>query len=160
MADVVDPATRSRMMAGIRGKNTKPEIAIRKALHARGFRFRIHSKNVPGRPDLVLPRFRAALFVHGCFWHGHDCELFRLPGTRQEFWSEKIESNRMRDTKVAELLDLAGWRALTIWECAFRGPRSIGFDATMERTIDWIRSGSDRAEIRGDNGARRLEQLA
>src|SRR5690606_23016710 len=151
MPDIVDAATRSRMMAGIRGKNTKPEIAIRKALHARGFRFRIHPEKVPGRPDLVLARYRAAIFVHGCFWHGHDCELFKIPGTRREFWREKIEANRQRDTRVAKLLDLAGWRALIIWECAFRGSGKIGFEETIDRTAEWIRSGSEKAEIRGNN---------
>ncbi len=101
MPDIVAPAVRSRMMAGIRGRNTKPEIFIRKALHARGFRYRLHPRAVPGVPDFTLPRWRAAVFVHGCFWHGHDCPLFRLPGTRPDFWLAKIERNRARDAEVA-----------------------------------------------------------
>ncbi|RUV57361.1 DNA mismatch endonuclease Vsr [Mesorhizobium sp. M1A.F.Ca.IN.022.02.1.1] len=160
MVDVVDSATRSRMMAGIKGKNTKPEIAVRKALHAQGLRYRVHAKEVPGRPDLVLPKYRAAIFVHGCFWHGHDCELFRLPSTRTEFWAQKIESNRQRDAKVGAMLASAGWRELTIWECAFRGAHKIGFDEVIQRAIEWIKSRSAKAEIRGKDGARRPQQLA
>ena len=87
-------------MSGIRGRDTKPEKLIRSALHRLGFRFRLQSKKIPGRPDLVLPKFRAAVFVHGCFWHGHDCPLFRLPGTRRAFWDAKIKRNRERDTEV------------------------------------------------------------
>lgn len=160
MVDVVDAVTRSRMMAGIRGKDTKPEIAVRKALHAQGLRFRLHAKDIPGRPDLVLPKYRAAIFVHGCFWHGHDCELFRLPASRPEFWAQKIESNKQRDEKVGAMLVGAGWRELTIWECAFRGKQKIGFDEVIHRAIEWIKSGSGKAEIRGRNGARRPQQLA
>ena len=94
MPDIVDSATRSRMMAGIRSTNTRPELAIRKALHAAGFRYRLHPRDVPGKPDMAFARYRAAVFVNGCFWHGHDCPLFRLPDTRREFWSAKIERNR------------------------------------------------------------------
>ena len=100
MVDVVDSATRSRMMAGIRSKSTQPELTIRKALHAQGFRYRLHPGNVPGHPDIALPRYRAAVFVNGCFWHGHDCQLFHFPATRPEFWREKIARNRLRDARV------------------------------------------------------------
>ena len=93
MADVVDRKTRSRMMSGIRGKNTRPELLIRKGLHARGFRFRLHDKRLPGKPDLVLPKYSAVIFVHGCFWHGHDCHLFKWPQSRREFWRKKITRN-------------------------------------------------------------------
>ncbi len=89
MPDIVDAQTRSRMMAGIRSTNTRPELAIRKALHAAGFRYRLHPRDVPGKPTWRLPRYRAAVFVHGCFWHGHDCPLFRLPDTRREFWTHE-----------------------------------------------------------------------
>lgn len=149
MPDVVDPETRSRMMSGIRGKDTKPEILIRKALHARGLRYRLHAGDVPGRPDIVFPRFRAAVFVHGCFWHGHDCPLFRLPGTRTEFWREKIQRNRARDTAVAAGLDAAGWRRATVWECALRGRGRIDLVGLIDRLESWIRSKAPALELRG-----------
>ena len=154
MADVVDKATRSRMMRGIRGKDTKPELRLRRALHAQGFRYRLHVRDLPGKPDIVLPRYRAAVFVHGCFWHGHDCALFRLPGTRTEFWRDKIEGNRARDQRSVEALLASAWRVLTVWECSFRGKGAIGFDETLSRCIAWLRSDIPQAEIRGSaNGA-------
>ncbi len=149
MADVVDRATRSRMMSGIRNRDTGPERLIRSALHRLGFRFRLHPADVPGRPDLILPRYSAALFVHGCFWHGHDCSLFRLPGTRRPFWRAKISRNVERDAEVARLLEQQGWRQLTIWECTFRGPDSIGIEETVRRTARWMTSRRARGEIRG-----------
>jgi DNA mismatch endonuclease (patch repair protein) len=149
VVDVVDVATRSRMMSGIRGRDTGPERLIRSALHSLGFRFRLHSKSVPGRPDLVLPRYGAAVFVHGCFWHGHDCSLFRLPSTRRQFWRAKIRRNAERDVEVALQLEQLGWRHLTIWECAFRGPGQIGVEETANRASRWIMSRRMRGEIRG-----------
>ena len=137
-------------MSGIRDKNTRPEIAIRKGLHARGFRFRIHAAGLPGKPDIVLPKFRAAVFVNGCFWHGHDCSLFKLPATRQEFWLEKIGKNKIRDRMVAEELSASGWRTLFIWECAFRGREKIGLEEAINRAADWIRNSTMYAEIRGE----------
>lgn len=153
MADVVSPEVRSRMMAGIRSTNTRPEIAIRRALHAKGLRFRLHAANVPGKPDLVLPKYRAAVFVHGCFWHGHDCPLFRLPATRPEFWQAKIDRNRTRDAVVAASLRQTGWRQLLIWECAMRGRSRIGLEATADRATAWIRSDLPAGAIRGANTA-------
>lgn len=149
MPDIVDAQTRSRMMAGIRAGNTKPELLIRKALHGLGYRYRLHAAGVPGRPDIVLSRRRAAIFVHGCFWHGHDCALFRMPGTRREFWETKIERNRARDAEVRDLLYRADWRQATVWECAFRGPSQIGLKETITRLASWI-DGEDAAlDIRG-----------
>ena len=136
-------------MSGIRGKDTKPELAIRKALHASGFRFRLHSRNVPGKPDLVLPKYRAAVFVHGCFWHGHDCPFFKVPDTRRDFWLAKIEGNRTRDNVVREQLVQAGWRRLVIWECALRGRNRLGLEPTVEQAIDWITGEDAQGEIRG-----------
>ena len=107
-ADSVTPDVRSRMMAGIRGKNTKPELAMRSALHRRGFRFRLHCKELPGKPDLVFRKFRAVIFVHGCFWHGHGCHLFKWPKTRSEFWQQKIHSNIDRDRRQRLALISAG----------------------------------------------------
>lgn len=149
MADVVDARTRSRMMSGIRDKNTKPELAIRRGLHALGFRYRLHPKDIPGKPDLWLPRYKAAIFVNGCFWHGHDCSQFKLPGTRQEFWKTKIERNRARDARVEELLTARGLRRLDIWECALRGPGRIGLNETLFRTAEWLRGEDVRRTIRG-----------
>jgi len=149
MADVVDAATRSRMMSGIRGKNTKPELWVRLGLHAKGFRYRLHPKDVPGKPDIWLPKHRAAIFVHGCFWHGHDCSLFKMPGTRQDFWRAKIDANRKRDAIVDALLADRQIRRLEIWECAFRGPGRIGLEETLARTAAWLLSDDARDEIRG-----------
>lgn len=140
-SDVVDATTRSRIMAGIRGKDTKLEMLVRRGLHSRGFRFRLHDRALPGRPDLILPRYRAAIFVHGCFWHSHNCPLFQWPRTREEFWRKKIESNRDRDRRAAERLQEAGWRVLTIWECALRGKTDADRDATLDRAAGWITSG-------------------
>lgn len=149
MADIVDAATRSRMMAGIRSKNTKPEIALRRALHRRGFRYRLHSTDLPGKPDLVFRSSRAVIFVHGCFWHGHDCLLFRLPSTRRQFWADKISANRRHDELVrAQLADL-GWRQLVIWECATRGKGANDMEAVADRIAMWIKSRRRSAEFRG-----------
>ena len=97
MVDIVDQATRSKMMAGIKSKNTKPELVIRSGLFARGLRFRLHPKELPGKPDLVFPKYKTVLFVHGCFWHAHDCHLFRIPSSNQEYWQKKLIGNRDRD---------------------------------------------------------------
>lgn len=123
MADVVDAATRSRMMAGIKGKNTRPEMIVRRALHKAGFRYRLHVKDLPGKPDIVLPKYRTAIFVHGCFWHGHGCKNFKWPKTREAWWREKIGKNVERDRLKAEALGAAGWRVETIWECDIDGRR-------------------------------------
>lgn len=129
MVDVVDPARRSRMMSGIRAKNTRPEIFIRKGLHALGFRFRIHAAAIPGKPDIVLPKYHALIVVHGCFWHAHDCHHFKLPATNTAFWKNKLDENCQRDRRNLKLQLAAGWRCLTVWECAIRacrrGPRKL-----------------------------------
>jgi len=118
MTDIVSSAVRSRMMSGIQARDTKPEILVRKALHAQGYRFRLHRKDLPGNPDIVLPRFRVAILVHGCFWHMHKgCKLARIPSTRTEFWSAKLLTNAMRDQTALSRLLAIGWRVLTIWEC-------------------------------------------
>jgi DNA mismatch endonuclease, patch repair protein len=117
MADVVDAATRSRMMSGIRGKDTKPEMIVRRALHKGGFRYRLHDKKLPGRPDIVLPKYKTVIFVHGCFWHRHGCKHFKWPKTRVEFWREKIEGNVRRDEMSISELKQHGWSTFVIWEC-------------------------------------------
>jgi DNA mismatch endonuclease (patch repair protein) len=113
-------------MSGIRGKNTKPELALRRALHARGFRFRLHSGKVHGRPDLVLPKHRAVVFVHGCFWHRHEgCRYATVPATRPEFWRAKFDANVARDNAIRTRLLEDGWRVATVWECALRKPERL-----------------------------------
>lgn len=146
MADIVDAATRSRMMSGIRGKDTKPEFLVRRGLHARGFRFRLHGSKLPGRPDLVLPKYSAAVLVHGCFWHAHGCSLTKIPQTRPDFWRQKLEGNQARDARqLAELNDM-GWRTLVIWECALRGPQDM-LSFTLESAASWLRSYEASTEI-------------
>lgn len=147
--DIVDAVTRSRMMAGIKGKDTKPELVVRRGLHALGFRYLLHDRRLPGRPDMVLPRWHAAIFVHGCFWHGHDCPLFRWPGTRQDFWRQKIGRNQERDAEVEAALDRAGWRMLKIWECSIKGVGRIGVESVLPLTAEWLRSDARTGEIRG-----------
>ena len=149
MADVVTAAVRSRMMAGISGKNTKPELLLRKGLHAQGFRFRVHRRDLPGTPDIVLPRYRAALFAHGCFWHGHDCHLFKVPGTRTDFWLAKIARNQEVDCKAQEALAFAGWRQGVVWECALKGRTRLPPGDVIGLCTAWLRSGEERLEVRG-----------
>lgn len=122
MADIVDAETRSRLMAGIRSKNTKPELLLRRALHARGLRYRLHGAKLPGKPDLVFAKHQAVIFVHGCFWHRHsNCRFATTPSTRSEFWTAKFSANIERDKRnVAALLE-NGWRIATVWECALKG---------------------------------------
>jgi len=120
LVDSLTPEQRSAQMSRIRGTNTKLEVLVRKALHARGFRYRLGGAGLPGRPDIVLPKYGTVVFVHGCFWHGHSCPLYRLPKTRPEFWADKIGKNRSRDERVVAELELAGWRVLTVWECSLR----------------------------------------
>jgi DNA mismatch endonuclease, patch repair protein len=149
MVDVVDTATRSRMMSGIRGRDTQPERVIRSLLHRRGFRFRLDVRDLPGRPDIVLPRYRAAVFVHGCFWHGHNCPLFKWPQTRPEFWREKIGRNRANDAKALAALAAQGCRVAVIWECALRGADRDP-QAVVDRLGAWLAdTGSAWFEARG-----------
>lgn len=118
MADIVDAATRSRMMSGIRGKNTAPEMAVRRFLHALGIRYRLHVNNLPGKPDIVLPKYRTVIFVHGCFWHQHPgCRNAVIPKSNVSFWEDKLRSNTARDARHQAALADAGWRAIVIWEC-------------------------------------------
>jgi len=117
MADMFDPQQRSEIMAKIRARNTSPEMTVRKAVHRAGFRFRLHRKDLPGTPDLVFPRHRLAVFVHGCFWHKHNCGLFRWPKSNVEYWRRKIERNVERDRQAMSKLEESGWTVYVIWEC-------------------------------------------
>lgn len=141
MADIVDPAKRSEMMAGIGAKNTKPELVVRQILHRLGYRFRLHRKDLPGKPDIVLPRWNTVIFVHGCFWHGHNhCPLFRLPKSRTEFWKGKIAANQSRDGKVRSELLLMNWRVVEVWECALKGRLRLETNKVAELLSVAIRS--------------------
>lgn len=129
MADIVDPQTRSRMMSGIRGKNTQPEMLVRRLLHAMGYRYRLHARELPGKPDIVFRRRRIAIFVHGCFWHRHpdpECRLARMPKSRVDFWQPKLEGNRMRDEANVAALEAMGWKVLLVWECQLRDREQLG----------------------------------
>ncbi|HBX72717.1 very short patch repair endonuclease [Haliea sp.] len=154
MVDVVSQEKRSRIMGSIRGRNTKPEIALRSGLHRLGLRFSLRSK-LPGRPDITLPRHRTVVFFHGCFWHGHEgCALFRLPKTRPEFWRDKIEANRERDARVLNELAALRWRIAVVRECSIRGSLRRELSDICLELADWIRGGDDAfMEISGWVGA-------
>lgn len=146
MTDILDKQTRSRMMAGIKGKDTKPELVLRRAVHARGFRYRLHSKNVPGRPDLVFPKHDAIVFVHGCFWHRHErCRYTTTPTTRPEFWQAKFAANVARDAAIQGHLKETGWRVATVWECSLRKTEQLA--ATIEILRAWLLSDDRQLEI-------------
>ena len=149
MADNVSPEVRSRMMAGIRATNTKPELILRKGLHARGFRFRLHDRKLPGKPDIVLPRYHAVIQAHGCFWHGHECLLFKWPKTREEFWRTKIARNRVVDERNKEFLINEGWRQATVWECALKGRTRLPIDEVLSHCENWLMSDKQTVEISG-----------
>lgn len=142
------------MMSGVRSKDTKPEVAVRKGLHAKGFRYRLHDPALPGKPDIVFPKYRAVVFVNGCFWHGHDCHLFKLPSTRPDFWKAKIARNTENDKNARNRLQELGWRVMTVWECALKGREKIPLDALLAEVADWLANGVSpdeaRSEIRGD----------
>ena len=126
MADVVTPEVRSRMMSGIRGRNTRPEKLVRSALFAAGLRFRLHRRDLPGRPDLVLAKWRTAVFINGCFWHAHpDCRFFRIPKSRRSFWVKKLGANRSRDATCTAALVSQGWKVVTVWDCALRADPAV-----------------------------------
>lgn len=135
--DVVDAATRSRMMAGIRSRDTRPEMMVRKHLHARGFRYRLHVRTLPGSPDLVLPRYHVVIFVHGCFWHRHlGCRYATTPASNVERWRLKFDSNTERDSRQESMLRTAGWRVIVVWECELKRTP----DERLMRLEDEIRS--------------------
>jgi DNA mismatch endonuclease (patch repair protein) len=152
MTDIVDSQTRSRMMSGIRGKNTQPELALRRALHALGLRYRLHAKGVPGKPDIVMPRCHAVIFVHGCFWHRHaGCRYATVPATRPDFWAAKFDANAARDAAVRSALLEAGWRVGTVWGCALRTETCVA--QTRELVTAWLH-GSDAVLEVGEADAR------
>ena len=133
-------------MAGIKGKNTVPELVLRQAMHKRGFRFRLHVKQLPGGPDLLFPKYNAAVFVHGCFWHRHsNCRYATTPATRTEFWQTKFTANVARDSLSVMALVKSGWRVAIIWECSLRS--SVGIQETAEELSEWLDSDSLQLEL-------------
>jgi DNA mismatch endonuclease (patch repair protein) len=133
MTDVHEPVVRSYNMSQIKGKNTKPEIIVRRFLHAKGFRFRLHNNLLPGKPDIVLKKYRTVVFVNGCFWHGHDdCKYFILPKTRRLWWENKLDKNKERDLESKRKLSFLGWKVIVIWECELKKDK---ISITLENLI-------------------------
>jgi len=149
--DIVNKERRSEMMSGIRSQNTKPELLIRKGLFKLGFRYRINSKMF-GKPDIVLKKYNAVIFIHGCFWHGHiGCENFRIPKSNTTFWVNKIDRNRKRDAEVLNYLHATGWRICIIWECSIRGKSQLSnIDKTINKISKWLTSKRIWIEITSD----------
>lgn len=137
-------------MVAIRGKNTSPELLIRRLLHEQGFRFRLHGRKLPGHPDIVLPKYRAVIFVHGCFWHGHDCPQFHWPATRADFWQAKIRGNRERDGRQCEALTGQGWRVGIVWECAVKGKARRDSGEVIDSLAAWLSSAGQQLLIEGN----------
>ena len=149
MADVFTKKKRSEVMSRIRGKNTRPEIFVRSALHQQGFRFRLHVPSLPGKPDLVFPKYSALIFVHGCFWQGHDCHLFKWPSSREEFWRTKTLKNRDNVQKVLKVLKKTGWRILLVWDCCIKGKERLTSEEVIRGMSTWLESPSKFKEIKG-----------
>lgn len=153
MVDVHTKKQRSFNMSKVKGVDTKPELVIRKALFAKGFRYRLHVKGLPGKPDMVFPKYKAVIFVNGCFWHYHDCSLFKMPETRKDWWRQKLGRNKERDFVNIEELMESGWRVLIIWECSFRKTKKIDYNKIAfieDKIISWIKDNkNDFTEIRG-----------
>ena len=146
--DIVPPKTRSRMMSGIKSINTQPELLVRSLLHRMGFRFRLHRRDLQGRPDIVMPKYRVAIFIHGCFWHQHQgCKYVKMPASNVQFWAEKLNGNRKRDQQNIDHLLCSGWRVLVVWECAIRS-RS-GSDLS-EEIVSWILGSEQFRELPGN----------
>lgn len=147
--DVFSVEKRSEVMSRIGARNTKPEITVRKALFSLGFRYRLHVSRLPGKPDMVFPKYKSVIFVHGCFWHGHKCHLFKWPHTNRAFWRKKIERNRVRDVRDKYRLRDAGWRVMVVWECAVRGSRRLSSEEVAYRCALWLKRGVGDDSIEG-----------
>lgn len=147
-------------MAAIRGADTKPELLIRRQLHALGFRYRLHDKKLPGRPDLVFSRYRAVLFINGCFWHGHDCDLFKWPKTRPEFWRAKIGGNVARDLRNEKELEALGWRVGVVWECALKGPQRLPPGDMIDSLCAYLESSEKLFSVQGQQVDRITDQTS
>lgn len=147
MTDVHTPEIRSFNMRRIKSRDTKPEKFLRQGLHRLGYRFRLHQRDLPGTPDLVLPKYRAAIFVHGCFWHGHSCKDFRYPSSRADFWQQKIDGNRARDVAAVGKLRESGWRILVVWECAIKSAKREAGENLLRKCSAFLRGKRTCASI-------------
>lgn len=157
MVDVMSAERRSALMSRIKGKNTAPEVFVREYLWRAGMRYRLHTSGLPGKPDLVLKRWDAVVFVNGCFWHRHvGCPLFRLPKTRSDFWDQKLRGNQIRDRKAIAALSGAGWRVCVVWECALRAAP----ERSCSHLVDWIRRGDTNAVLEAVGQSAQLHPLA
>lgn len=150
MADVHDRATRRRNMQAIRHKNTKPEMQIRKALFQEGFRFRLHLKQLPGKPDLTFKKHSGVIQIHGCYWHFHGCHLSKIPETDSAWWYEKLQTTRIRDQRNRTALAEAGWRVCEVWECALRGKTRRNLSDVVSQIKNWLNSDLDYLKIAGE----------
>lgn len=148
--DTVDSAIRSRIMSRVKGKNTAIEVRIRKALFSKGLRYRLHTKDLPGHPDIVFPKYQAVLFVNGCFWHSHGCALATMPKSRVGYWKRKFDENRTRDKRVNEQLLGSGWRVCIVWQCAIKNAHESFWNTFPDRIIHWLRSDTSLFEISSD----------
>lgn len=136
MVDVHNKITRSYNMSRVRGKDTKPEMLVRRFLHSCGFRYKLHDKSLPGKPDIVLPKYRTVIFIHGCFWHGHArCKYFKVPQTRTQWWVDKIRRNKLNDTKGLRILRKEGWKVIVVWECGLKPAKVM---STLNRILQSI----------------------
>lgn len=149
MADVHEPETRSYNMSRIQAKDTKPEMMVRKAIHKLGYRYTLHKKSLPGKPDLYFRKYNAVIEVNGCFWHGHDCHFYTEPKSNKDYWVNKIQKNKERDKKNIDSLISNGLRVLVIWECALIGKEAIPLSAIIKKTTKWLQSKKEFLEIRG-----------
>lgn len=146
--DNVDQRTRSRIMSSVGQRNTGPEMRLRRTLHRAGVRYRLHDRKLPGSPDLVLRRFNAVIFVHGCFWHNHKgCKFSTKPSSRKEFWRQKFEANKRRDARNCEALLTQGWRVLIVWECAIKSRKNELLEELGVKIIEWLKSNNSFTEM-------------
>jgi DNA mismatch endonuclease (patch repair protein) len=147
--DTVDRLTRSKIMASVGQKDTGAELLLRRALHNAGLRYRLHDRSLPGSPDLVFPRFRAAVFVHGCYWHSHGCYRSTVPKSRREFWTQKFSANRDRDERNIRRLMAGGWRVIVVWECALLGKSTLPMGQVVRQFRAWLDGRCQLGEISG-----------
>lgn len=148
--DTVSTETRSQLMSRVKQQDTEPEILLRSALHKAGLRYRLHDKTLPGSPDLTFPRFRCAVFVHGCFWHSHGCKRSTVPKSRREFWEDKFRANQKRDERVKALLHEQGWHVMVVWECALIGKNALAPERVAEQVSEWLSGPKMYNEVSGD----------
>lgn len=147
MADVHSKLIRKKNMRAVRAKDTKPELFVRRLLHSAGFRYKLHVKVLPGTPDMVLPKHKVVIFVHGCFWHMHDCALFRLPATRNEWWLNKLSENRLRGEAAEDYLRELGWRVVVVWECSLKGDSKLEKKEILDTFTSWLSGSTSFLEI-------------